>query len=115
MINARGFVEEVVARTGAQDREAVARTVAATLAVLGRRLRPVDARAVAARLDASLAAHLLESAHADLEAAEVLRRLSLAGDAGRIARATCRLLAESLDEQARAQLRMHDLRPLLQG
>lgn len=123
-MNAKGFVEEVAVRVGAEDHEAVARMVAVTLSVLGQRLRPVDARAVAARLPESLAVHLLES-HASGERSpsslgwgpeEVLRRLGANdSDDSRMARTVCRVLAEALDEQARAQLRMQDIKPLFDG
>jgi uncharacterized protein (DUF2267 family) len=102
------WVSEVAARAGAADRGAAEHAVAATLDALGRRLRPVDARAVANALPARLGAALLRSSsgdHGDLD--DFQRRLG--GVPACLVRAVCRVLAESLDEQARAQLRMQPL------
>jgi uncharacterized protein (DUF2267 family) len=114
------FVEAVRARTGLESPQVVEGAIAATLAVLGERLRRVDARAVAAELPEPLAQSLLsaqpapgeeESIDADELVARVSDRMG-APAAARAALATCRVLAERLDEQARTHLRMQPLSPL---
>jgi uncharacterized protein (DUF2267 family) len=114
MMSDKHFVEQVAARAGTDDHDLVARAVAATLALLGQRLRPVDARAVASRLPSSLALHLLEQGYAgEIDCDEMLARLGAVDDTSvPVARAVCRVLAETLDEQARAQLRIQPIRPL---
>ncbi len=104
----RWFVQEVADRAGVSHAEAD-RAVTETLRALGRRLADVDARAVAAQLPPSLAdpfmSHALRRRPAD--------PTSLTANADtRLVRCACRLLAESLDEQARAHLRMQPLTSL---
>lgn len=102
------FVHDVAERAGL-DHETASRVVHATLTVLGRRLRPVDAQAVAKRLPPELGAALLDQPYEGECGPEDLLR-----DAPdeRAPRAVLRLLAERLDEQARTHLRMMDLRRL---
>ncbi|MCA9623541.1 MAG: DUF2267 domain-containing protein [Myxococcales bacterium] len=109
----RTFVHAVAERAGI-DAATAERVVAATLTVLGQRLRRVDAQAVAERLPAPLRRHLLASDYqGDLDAEELLRRTGSPDD--RHPRAVVAVLAESLDEQARTQLRISDLRALLRA
>jgi len=105
------FVHDVATRAGL-DHETATRTVQATLAVLGRRLRHVDAEAVAKRLPPELGAALLSQPYEG----ECGPDPFLAGAPSphdRAPRTVVRLLAERLDEQARAHLRMVNLRQLL--
>lgn len=112
----RAFVHEIARRTDVADITEVEHVVLATLIALGERLRDVDARAVASQLPASLAAPILAARHTrdaiiertDVESFE--RRIAPTNP--RLVRAVCRLLAESLDEQARAHLRMQPLTAL---
>lgn len=105
----RSFVREVARRAEVSDLTRVEQSVTDTLAALGQRLCDIDAQAVAAQLPPSLADPFLSAVLGDRgRAADI----STAGDDGRLVRATCRLLAEMLDEQARAHLRMQPLTAL---
>jgi uncharacterized protein (DUF2267 family) len=115
------FVEEVQHRSGFAHPSVARRAICATLAVLGERLRDVDRRAVAEQLPVELAAAITESAaapctlpvDADLDA--FMRHLEVHSsakiDVAQL-RAVCQVLAETLDEQARAQLRIQPLNQL---
>lgn len=104
------FVRDVAERAGL-DQETATRVVHATLTVLGRRLRPVDAEAVAKRLPPELAAALLDQPYQGECGPEGFLLDATVADE-RAPRAVLRLLAERLDEQARAHLRMMNLRRL---
>jgi hypothetical protein len=87
----------------------VEKNVTDVLRALGGRLCDIDAKAVAAQLPPSLADPFLAAA---LHVRDV-DGCSLGTDADeRIVRVACRLLAEMLDEQARAHLRMQPLTAL---
>lgn len=105
----RWFVTEVARRAEVTDLDFVERSVTDILRALGARLCDIDARAVAAQLPPSLADPFLAAAFAD----RMTDGNALGTNAdGRIVRAACRLLAEMLDEQARAHLRMQPLTAL---
>ncbi len=106
----RSFVCEVARRAETPDLTVVEQTVTNTLRALGRRLCDIDARAVAEQLPPSLADTFLSAVLSDRDA-DVVSTLSSRVDS-RIVRAACRLLAEMLDEQARAHLRMQPLTAL---
>lgn len=109
------FVQDVASRSGLEDREEVERAIRATLTVLGERLRRVDAMAVAAQLPPELGAHLTSEACASGEQLEATSERLLdricerTGLTERQATALFRVLAGTLDEQGRAQLRMQPL------
>ncbi len=104
------FVHDVAERAGL-DHETASRVVHATLTVLGRRLRAVDAEAVAKRLPPELGAALLDQPYEGECGPEgFLRDAPVSDERG--LRAVLRLLAERLDEQARAHLRVMNLRRL---
>jgi uncharacterized protein (DUF2267 family) len=105
------FVRAVSQRAGL-DEETTARVIVAMLALLGKRLKPVDAAAVAARLPDELATVLLEQPFEGEGDPEAIVRVADTPDA-RVPRTVFRAFAERLDEQARAQLRMINLRQLL--
>lgn len=103
------FVREVAERAGIPDRTEAERAVMATIEALGRRLREVDARAVANELPTPLANVLLRSSRGDeCSLADFERNLANRAPAPLI-RAACQVLAESLDEQGRTQLRIQPL------
>jgi uncharacterized protein (DUF2267 family) len=105
----RWFVQEVARRAGVSYGDAE-RAVTETLRALGQRLADIDARAVAAQLPPSLADAFMSAVEqASPEEAEAA--LTEAADR-RLVRGACRLLAELLDEQARAHLRMQPLQAL---
>ena len=101
----RSFVREVARRAHHADLAETERAVLATLRALSRRLADVDARAVAAQLPPSLADVFMSTSRADVARPE----LDVGDVDPRLVRCACRLLAESLDEQARAHLRMQPL------
>lgn len=103
--------------TGNDDAARLERAIAATLEALGERLRTPDAEAVARKLPPELGRHLVGGADrpAALEQpadAVVSHVCAEAGVATEELRAICRVLAETLDEQGRAQLRMQPLSAL---
>ena len=104
------FVQDVAERSGL-DIETAHRVVHATLALLGRRLRPIDAEAVARRLPPELGAALLDQPYEGECHPDELLQDAPVSDA-RAPRTVLRLLAERLDEQARAHLRVVNLRRL---
>ena len=101
------FVEEVARRAEA-DIAIADRAVIEVLTALGERLRDVDAQAVATQLPASLAGPFLTAARRAAPPEPSFER-RIARTDPRLVRAVCRLLAERLDEQARAHLRMQPL------
>ena len=105
----QSFVEQVANLSG-KSQEEVETVIAATLEVLGRRLRKVDARAVAARLPRELAAKLCAAANKVAAQGDHNADKVAIEDDG--AKAVCRVLASTLDEQGRAQLRMQPLTSL---
>jgi uncharacterized protein (DUF2267 family) len=111
----RHFVEQVRNKSGLEG-EQIERALAATLSVLGDRLRTVDARAVAQRLPPELARHLTGRREATVRDerpdAFVHQLCERTGVGVEQMRAICRVLAESLDEQGRAQLRIQPLSSL---
>jgi len=116
-VSYRDFVEQVCTRSGMADAARMERAIAATLEVLGERLRTVDARAVARRLPPELACHLrgtsaVASPDTDTPDALVTQVCSESGVRAEELRAICQVLAETLDEQGRAQLRMQPLSAL---
>lgn len=116
----RLFVEQVQSRSGSSDALRVERAIAATLELLGQHLRTPDARAVAQKLPPELACHLRGSDEVmedgiDLRLTELTRICSDEGVASGELRAVCRVLAETLDEQGRAQLRLLPLGTRLFG
>ena len=106
----RWFVREVARRAEISDLAVVEQSVTDTLAALGQRLCDIDARAVAAQLPPSLADPFLSAVLSD-RCTDRESALTTGADR-RIVRAACRLLAETLDEQARAHLRMQPLTSL---
>jgi len=118
-VSYRHFVEQVQTNSGINDPARVERAIAATLEVLGERLRTPDARAVADKLPPELACHLTATVHARQQGegaaptdVALSRICSQKGVAAEELRAVCRVLAETLDEQGRAQLRMQPLTAL---
>ena len=113
------FVDEVHVRAGTISRQAAERTIAATLQVLGERMSPADAEAVRSQLPQPLATHLQgEVVPGDYDVDTFLarvRELVRREGAEEHSRAVCQLLAEMLDEQARAHLRMQPLSQLFIG
>ena len=105
------FIQDVAERAGL-DHETATRVVHATLAVLGRRLPRVDAEAVAMRLPPELGAALLDQPYEGECGPDGFLEKAPVSDA-RGPLAVLRLLAERLDEQARAHLRIVNLRRLL--
>ncbi len=112
----RHFVEQVQTQTGLNDPARVERAIVATLELLGERLRTPDARAVARKLPPELACHLRGHDGRTLEQPERIDVVTQLGSETGIAteelRAVCRVLAETLDEQGRAQLRIQPLTAL---
>ena len=110
------FIDEVAALCGPVDRDTIEQVVMATVRVLGMRLRPVDADAVAEQLPAHLAEQVRaepfhgECCEQEFEDLVAERSSQLATPVA--VRAVCRLLAERLNEQARAQLRIQRLSSL---
>ena len=98
----QNFVERVTTWSG-MSRDEVEPVIITTLPVLGSRLGEVDKRAVAARLPPELGAALCGRA--------LIQDEPLSLDDDRV-RAVCRVLASTLDEQGRAQLRMQPLTAL---
>jgi uncharacterized protein (DUF2267 family) len=116
-VSYRYFVDQVRGKSGLQDNEQIERAIAATLSVLGERLRNVDARAVAEQLPPELARHLrgraaLDDASDRPSEASVVRVCAQTGVGLEEMRVICRVLAETLNEQGRAQLRMQPLSSL---
>ncbi len=110
------FVNDVAKRSGLERREDVEEAIRSTLAVLAERIRPIDARAVAAQLPPELAGELTSQVRASEDELELTTPLRLldricerTGLNERQATIVFRMLAEALDEQARTQLRMHPL------
>lgn len=104
----RWFVLEVARRADIADVALAEIGVTETLRALGQRLCDIDARAVAAQLPPSLADPFMSAVRQRETPAT-----TLSTDADmRIVRCACRLLAEMLDEQARAHLRMQPLTAL---
>lgn len=113
----RHFVEQVRDQSGTDDSARIERAIQSTLEVLGERLAHPDARAVAKKLPPELGSHLCAKAHAGAPIAPrpkttVREVCDEAGVATTELRAICRVLAETLDEQGRAQLRMQPLSAL---
>jgi uncharacterized protein (DUF2267 family) len=106
------FVDEVARRAEMSHRDETERTVMLVLGALAGRLRPVDARAVAARLPPALSQVFRSCASAADPADRRWFERQLGSADERAVRAACRLLAETLDEQARAHLRMQPLAEL---
>jgi uncharacterized protein (DUF2267 family) len=110
------FFAEVQKRTGTASRDDLERTIATTLELLGQRLRTVDAEAVAAQLPLPLRDQLSGSTEpTELSVDDFMRQLRQRVRRDRAlehAQVICRVLAETLNEQARAHLRMHALAPL---
>ena len=102
-MNYQSFVEQVAKHSG-MDRKEVEAVVESTCAVLGSRLRLVDARAVAAHLPQELAQRICEAAEADNDESMTIVDARIG--------AVCRVLARVLDEQGRAHLRMQPLTSL---
>jgi len=115
-VNYTRFIDEVAALCGSIDRATLEKVVAATVRVLGMRLRTVDAEAVAEQLPANLAEHVkaepFHSECCDREFEELVADRSSQLATPVAVRAVCRLLAERLNEQARAQLRMQRISSL---
>ncbi len=106
------FVREVARRAENSNLDDVEQSVTRTLAALGQRLCDIDARAVAAQLPPSLAEPFLSASFSHfLGDQDPASALSTSADLRNV-RAACRLLAEMLDEQARAHLRMQPLTAL---
>src|SRR5262245_1447578 len=100
-MNYERFVNEVAERAGSADRTVTERAIVLTIRALGRRLRTVDARAVARELPNPLGSVLLESSGGEeCDLADFQRRIEN-GAPPALVRAACRVLVESLDEQAR--------------
>jgi len=118
------FIDEVQHRAGLSHREVAAKTIRATLVVLGERLREVDRRAIADQLPAELAAAMNDSGDTsyglpvDADLQTFIDRLTHHTTA-RVEvdqlRAVCQVLAETLNEQARAHLRIQPLNQLFAG
>jgi hypothetical protein len=110
------FIDEVAALCGPIDRATLEKVVVATVRVLGMRLRTVDAEAVAEQLPPNLAEHVraepFHSECCDREFEELVADRSSQLATPVALRVVCRLLAERLNEQARAQLRMQRLSSL---
>ncbi len=109
------FVEQVRTATGSSDAARIERAIAATLEVLGERLRTVDAAAVARQLPPELGQFLRGTSELPRSASPHELVQQLCGEAGfarEELRAVCRVLAQTLDEQGRAQLRMQPLASL---
>jgi uncharacterized protein (DUF2267 family) len=104
------FVEEVIERAGSAAREDAEHAIAATLEILGGRLRDVDAEAVATRLPQPLATMLLR-AQTSSGVTRGSDNPSTTVDMA-LTRAVCRVLAQTLDEQGRTHLRMQPLSAL---
>ncbi len=111
----RHFVQQVRDKSGLEG-DQIERAIAGTLSVLGDRLRSVDAAAVARKLPPELARHLRGRREGDVLdqrpdtfLSELCRKSGVSPEQ---MRAICRVLAETLDEQARAQLRMQPLSSL---
>jgi uncharacterized protein (DUF2267 family) len=116
-VSYRDFVEQVRTKSGSNDPAHLERAIAATIEALGERLRAPDAEAVARKLPPELARHLKPSRERTVAAehapdAVVSQVCSEAGVRAEELRAICRVLAETLDEQGRAQLRMQPLSSL---
>jgi len=117
-VSYRNFVEQVRNKAGLNNGEQIERAIAGTLEVLGERLRDVDAAAVARKLPPELACHLrgrLQPADDALGQRPEVFLSELCEKSGvgpEQMRAICRVLAETLDEQGRAQLRMQPLSSL---
>lgn len=115
------LVEEVRSRIGRADARAAERAIVATLAALGTRLMCVDAERVAQSLPRQFATALCGGRRddgIDLRGFYrlVARREGVAeGDAVDHAHAVCASLMKLLDEQARAQFRIHLWPELLVG
>jgi len=112
-VSYREFVDQVRNESGTHDPARLERAIATTLEALGERLRAPDAKAVAQKLPPELGRHLL-GAHGAADAPACADDIvsvicSERGIAAEELRAICRVLAESLDEQGRAQLRMQPL------
>lgn len=107
----RWFVLEVARRAGVSNVELAELAVTETLRALGQRLCDIDARAVAAQLPPSLADPFMSAVLQAPSDKPTAATLSTDADM-RIVRCACRLLAEMLDEQARAHLRMQPLTAL---
>lgn len=105
-------IVHAVAERARLDEETAARALHATLAIVGRRLRRVDAEVVASRLPPELGAALLDQPYEGACSAEEMLQRSEVSDE-RLSNTIIRVLAERLDEQARAQLRVMNLRKLI--
>lgn len=104
------FVRAVAERCDCPDEERLAATVMTTLRALARRLRPIDARVVARQLPPALASAFISCGSGDNGApVHAFDEALAAGLPPRHVRAVCQVLTESIDEQARAQLRMQPL------
>jgi uncharacterized protein (DUF2267 family) len=105
------FVDEVARRAGV-NRQDAEHTVMIVFGALAGRLNKVDAHAVAARLPSTLSQVFCSCASAADPADRRWFESRLGATNQRVVRAACRLLAETLDEQARAHLRMQPLAAL---
>lgn len=113
---AHGFIARVADRMRTRRSADLDRQVRVVLALLGARLERADVSAVAAQLAPDTAQAL--TAHPDAPKAVELQAFVAAVSArhvtDRTARATCLVLAETLNEQGRCHLRLAPLQQLLE-
>ena len=107
------YVSQGAERMGCRYSDAE-RAVATVIEVLGQRLSKADAAVVGAQLPKAIGEQLVSAQYeGGFDLFEFERRVS-AVDCERLrtSRAVCQLVAETLDEQGRAQLRMQPLSSL---
>ena len=112
------FIAAVAERSGCHDGDRLSATVVSILGSLAQRLRPIDAREVAKQLPAALAPAFATRVYDDASATaptELRPGVMQSGHPEAHVRAVCQVLAESLDEQARAHLRIQPLVTLFRG
>ena len=102
----------VARMTGRPVNADLERQITVVVTLLGARLDAADRRAVATRVDPNLRAALDRPLHID--GSEAAFEVALSGRVeANVARATCTVLAEMLDEQGRCHLRLQPLAPWL--
>ena len=113
MMTYKSFIERVRERTGCESREAAELAIAATVEVVGQRLINMDKRFVASQLPKSVAEWLLtHREQEDFDLGELYQRVSereavSLGFAMEHAQVVCQVLAESVDREGLAHLRLH--------
>lgn len=103
------FIESVAARLGEPKTADLERQILVVLSLIGARLPPADAKAVAERLPRRLGRALTAGERGPDDLGSLRKELDERSVSERVCRATCQSLAVAVGEQGRAHLRVQPL------